>query len=196
MLNKLAVIFLFLLPYGIYGQYYKEGEGIVTKARIIDGDTVPIFWISEVRIMAPKTFKNRREAMAWTRLVRNVKKVYPYAKLASAKMKDYDDMLSPIQKNKDKKRQIDLLQDELFAEFEVELKNLTISQGKILVKLIDRETSHTTYNIIKDYRGGFMAGFWQLTGKVFGYNLKEPYDSKGEDRDIETIVIMIENGAI
>jgi len=193
MRKKTIILFFILITSNIYAQYYKEGDIIINKATIIDGDTVPVFWIPQVKIIAPIIFKNKRQAIAWSRLVRKVKKVYPYAKLAAKKMEEYDKILAPIDKSRDKKKQVNLLQDELFAEFETELKKLTISEGKILVKLIDRETSYTTYNIIKDYRGGIIAGFWQITGSIFGYDLKEPYDPKGKDKEIETIVIMIKN---
>lgn len=180
----------------VFSQEQDSPKGIVTKAVIIDGDTVPVFWIAEVRIVAPISFRNKGQAITWTKLVQNVKKVYPYAKLAGKKMKEYNELLRPIESKRERRKLINKMQDELFAEFENELKGLTVTQGKILVKLIDRETSRTTYDIIKDYRGSIVAGFWQITGSFFGYNLKEPYDPDGKDREIETICIMIENGMI
>ncbi len=187
---------LFSIAFSIFGQDEDPPKRIVTKAVIIDGDTVPVFWIPEVKILAPITFRSKGQAITWTKLVQNVKKVYPYAKIAGNKMKEYNELLRPIDSKRERKRLIEQMQDELFAEFEGELRKLTVSQGKILVKLIDRETSHTTYDIIRDYRGGIMAGFWQLAGSIFGYNLKEPYAPDGKDREIETICIMIENGTI
>jgi hypothetical protein len=149
-----------------------------------------------VRITAPIIFSSKGQAVSWTRLVQNVKRVYPYSKMAGIKMKEYNELLRPIESKKERKRLINKLQDELFADFEKEIKGLSIAQGKILVKLIDRETSFTTYDIIKEYRGGILAGFWQITGSFFGYNLREPYEPYGRDKEIETIVIMIENGTI
>jgi hypothetical protein len=195
---RLFLIFVFaaLITTPAFSQDNDPPKGIVTKAVIIDGDTVPVFWIQEVRITAPITFKSKGQAISWTKLVQNVKRVYPYSKLAGRKMKEYNEKLRPIESKRERKKLIDQMQDELFAEFEQELRKLTISQGKLLVKLIDRETSFTTYDIIKDYKGGIMAGFWQVAGSFFGYNLKEPYEPDGRDREIETICIMIENGTI
>ncbi len=196
-MNRLIFIFLVLiLTYSQGISQEEDPKGFVTKAVIIDGDTVPVFWISEVRISAPITFKSKGHAVSWTKLVQNVKRVYPYAKLASKKMREYNELLRPVESKKERRRMVDQMQDELFAEFEKEIKGLTVTQGKILVKLIDRETSYTTFDIIKDYKGGIMAGFWQITGSFFGYNLREPYEPYGKDREIETIVIMIENGTI
>jgi len=87
-------------------------------------------------------------------------------------------------------------EEELKAEFGDELKALTFSQGRILLKLVDRETGTPTYHIVKELRGSFVAFFWQNLSRLFGYNLKEKYDPEGNDKDIETIVLMIENGMI
>jgi len=171
-------------------------QGVVTRATIIDGDTVAVLWIPEVHILGPKIFRNRSEALSWSKLVKNVKKVYPYSKLAAVKMKEYNEILRPIESKRERRRIIKKLENELFAGFEDEIKKLTYSQGKILIKLIDRETGNPTFDIIKEYRGSIMAGFWQTLGRVFGYNLKEGYDPNGKDIEIETIVIMIENGVI
>jgi len=195
-MQRFIIILLFLASFQIFAQDVEPAKGIVTKAVIIDGDTVPVFWIPEVRITAPITFKSKGQAITWTKLVQNVKRVYPYAKLAGKKMKEYNELLRPIDSKKERRRLVNQMQDELFAEFENELRNLTVTQGKILVKLIDRETNFTTYDIIQDYKGGIIAGFWQIAGSIFGYNLKEPYEPDGKDREIETICIMIENGTI
>jgi len=174
----------------------KGVKGIITRAIIVDGDTLPLIMLPEVVIIARVNFKNKAEALEWSRLVRNVKRVYPYAKLAGKKINQYNETLKPIKSRRERDRMVKKFQDELFSEFEGELKNLTITQGKILVKLIDRETGNPTYDVIQHYRGGFVAGFWQITGRIFGYNLKEPYDPNGKDKEIETIVKMIENGLI
>lgn len=191
-----SVIFFILSSTFLCAQENEQGKGIVTKAIILDGDTLPVFWIREVRITAPLLFKSKGQAISWTKLVQNVKKVYPYAKIAGKKMREYNEILRPVESKKERRRLIDKMQDELFAEFEKDLRSLTITQGKLLVKLIDRETNSRTYDIIRDYRGGIIAGFWQVAGSFFGYNLKEPYEPDGKDREIETICIMIENGTI
>lgn len=196
-MNRNILIFVLFLCCGLTAVAQDDPpQGIVTKAVIIDGDTVPVFWIAEVRITAPITFKSKGQAITWTKLVKNVKRVYPYARLASKKMKEYNELLRPVESKRERKKMVNEMQDDLFAEFEQEVKSLTISQGKILVKLIDRETGYPTFDIIKEYKGSIMAGFWQIAGSIFGYNLKETYEPYGKDKEIETIVIMIENGTI
>jgi hypothetical protein len=193
---RICIFILIILLYCSLSAQDEPLQGLVTRATIIDGDTVPVLWIPEVHILGPKIFKNRSEALSWSKLVRNIKKVYPYSKLAAIKMKEYNEILRPIESKRERKKIVRSLENELFKGFEDELKKLTYSQGKILIKLIDRETGSPTFDIIKEYRGTIMAGFWQTLGRVFGYNLKEGYDPNGKDIEIETIVIMIENGVI
>jgi hypothetical protein len=171
-------------------------QGIVVRAIIIGKDTVPIFDLPQVTIFSPPTFKSAREAKRFDRLARNVKKVYPYAKAAGLKFNEYNTILANVKDEKTKKRLMKKAEDELKAQYEEELKKLTFSQGKILVKLLDRETTFTSYQLIQDFRGNVMAIFWQGLGRVFGYNLKTKYDAQGEDKDIELIIQMIEAGAL
>ena len=171
-------------------------EGIVTKAVILDGDTVPLFWLPTVKIYGPIMFKSKVQAITFSRMVRYVKRVYPYARFIGKKVDEYNIYLNTIENAREREKEIDRIEKELRAQFEEELVKLTFTQGKILLKLIYRETSKTTFGLIQDYRGNLTAFFWQSLGKVFGYNLKVTYDPLGVDRDIENIVIMIENGTI
>lgn len=194
-----SLIFILLIPIGSKSQDSipsSNGQGIVTRAIILDGDTVPMIWLAPVRIFGPMIFKSKAQAITFTRLVRYVKKVYPYAKFVGIKVNQYNQYLNTIPDERTRQKEIKRIEDELRAQFEVELKKLTVMQGKILVKLIYRQTGQSTYNIVKDFRGTLTAVFWQSFGSLFGYNLKVGYDPYGEDRDIENIVIMIENGAI
>lgn len=178
------------------GETSGEINGIVTKAVILEGDTVPLFWLPTVRIFAPMVFKSKVEVIEFTRMVRHIKRVYPYAKIIGKKVNESNKYLNNISNDRERERELDRIEKELRAQFEGELTKLTFTQGKILLKLVYRETSNSTYNLICDFRGSLTAFFWQSLGKVFGYNLKVTYDPIGVDRDIENIVIMIENGAI
>jgi len=198
-LTRFVLVFLLVLiiNFSSYSQdnSYSPVKGIVTQAVVFQGDTIPYIKLREFRVFAPRIFRNKADAIEWTRLVRNVKKVYPYAKLAGLKMQEYNEQLRGVSKSQ-RSKMVREFQRQLFDEFEDEIKDLTFTQGKILAKLIDREIGLPPYDIIKDYRNGFVAGFWQTVGKVFGLNLRERYDPQGKDREIEIIVIMIENGAI
>ncbi len=167
-----------------------------TLARVINGDTVPVIKLPQVTIIAPMIFESRREERQYSRLVRNVKIVYPYAKLAGIKFREYSEKLEQIESDGERRRMMQQIEDELRYQFEDDLRRLTFSQGLILIKLIDRETQHTSYEILRDFRGIFQAFFWQSLGRLFGYDLRTTYDPKGEDEMIEHIIMMIEAGVI
>lgn len=187
----LSVLFMLLLAVG----HAQSVDVILLKARVIDGDTIPQIYLPEVNIRGYIIFKSQAEQRRFERLVRNVKKVYPYARLAGIKLNEYEAMMAGLPE-KEQRKFLKRAEDELKAEFGEELKALNFTQGKILLKLVDRETGNPTYHIVKELRGSFVAFFWQNLSRLFGYNLKEKYDPEGKDRDIETIVIMIENGQI
>jgi len=169
---------------------------ITVMAVVIDGDTMLMRNLPMVLIKEKRTFKSRRQAIRYTRLVRNVKKVYPYSQAAASLLKLYNDQLAQIEDPKERKRLMKQAEKELKAEYGAELRQLTFSQGMILIKLIDRETGHTSYELVKDLRGGFSAFLWQSFSRLFGINLKTRYNSDGEDQRIEDIVLLIEIGEI
>lgn len=164
---------------------------------IIEGkDTIPIFELEEVRVYQRSDFDYLSYKRRDQRLVRNVKKAYPYSKIAGKKLKELDEELAKLKTQAEQEEYIKRAEKEIMNEFEREVKKLTITQGIILVKLIDRETGHTSYEVIKDLKGGFTAFFWQGIARIFGNNLKTEYDPGGEDAKIEDIVLGIEAGFI
>jgi hypothetical protein len=169
-------------------------NGYRCRAEIVNGDTVPVIDLYTVHIYTEFVFKNRKHHELWTRTKHNVKKVYPYAILAAAKLKEYDKALSKIEDKNLKNAFLKVCEKDLRNEFEDELKELTISQGKVLMKLIDRETGKTTYEIVKQMRGGFQASMWNTIGRLFGQNMKTEYDGGVEDIMIERAVKLVEEG--
>jgi len=165
----------------------------VVRGVIEDGDTIPLIVLDNVYIFSKKKFKNKRAKIRYTKLVRDVRIVYPYAKKAGIILRKIDVELTKLEKRKDERKYVKTLEVKLKKEFEKELRNLTITQGKILVLLLDRETGHTCHYLIKELKGSLMAFFWQNIGRIFGYNLKNTYDPDLE-KDIESIVISIEHG--
>lgn len=195
----ILVGFLALVPFLISAQGIlnpRDSAGYHCTAIVIDGDTIPVMYFDEVYIWGNKSFRNSAESRQWERLVRNVKKAYPYAKLAGIKFNEYNQKIAGISSEKVKKDMMKQAEDEIEAQFGDELKDLTITQGKILLKLIDRQTNNSSYDIVKDFRGRFRAFFYQSFARLFSYNLKVKYDPLGDDADIERIVLMIENGSI
>jgi hypothetical protein len=165
-------------------------------AFVKEGDTIYVDELNEVEVKAPLVFSNKQNAKRYSRLVRYVKKVYPYAKVAGLKMKEYQLQLEKTSKKRHQRKLMREAEEELKQEFTEELKKLTYMQGEILLKLIDRETQTSGYDIVKDMRGGFKASFYQGFARLFGFNLKDRYDPEGRDREIEEIVQLIELGKI
>ncbi len=193
-MKKLVFILVFVFA-GIV-LYSQDTIGYVCAIKVIDGDTLIVSGIEEVYIFPPHKFKNAREARRYRRLIRNVKKAYPYAKLAAKKLAEVNDKMLTITTKNEKNEYLKQVEQEIKDEFEEKLKKLTITQGKILVKLIDRETGDTSYALVKELKGSFSAFFWQALARLFGNDLKAEYDPYGEDRLIEEIVLLIESGQL
>jgi hypothetical protein len=168
--------------------------GYKCRAEIVNGDTVPVVDLYDVYVYTEYVFKNNRQREQWTRIKHNVKKVYPYAILAAAKLKEYDRILEHMPNENMKKAYLRVCEKDLKHEFEDELKDLSINQGRVLMKLIDRETGKTTYEIVKEMRGGFEACMWQAVARIFGNNMKDDYDANFEDIMIERAIKIVESG--
>ena len=169
-------------------------KGVSLPAHIINGDTLPYVNLAPVVCMAERTFKSKKEQQRWERTKYNVKKVYPYAILAAAKLKEYDRILATIPTQREREKYMKEAENHLTHEFGDELKKLTVTQGRVLIKLIDRETGKTTYDVVKSMRGSFSAFMWQGVALVFNSNLKSDYDAEGEDKSIELAIRLIEDG--
>jgi hypothetical protein len=173
---------------------YNPLRGHVVYATVINGDTVPHVMLREFSISSPRIFHNAKEAEKWNKLKRDVKKAYPYAKIASGKLREYNAILATFKTEKERKKFLSVKEKEMKAEFEKDLKNLTLRQGRILIKLIDRETGSTSYELVKELKGTFSAFMWQSIARMFGSSLKDTYEGDGEDKAIEEIVLMLERG--
>lgn len=172
-------------------------QAYVVKGNVNEkGDTMFVVMLREVQIGARKTHVNPMPQHEYERLKRNVKKVYPYAKEAGRAMREFEDMMSKLDKRKDKRAYEKAFEKQMRERFEEEIKNLTITQGMILIKLINRETGKTTFTTIKDIKGSFNAFMYQTSARLFGHNLKDDYDPEGKDYLIEDIVQMIERGEL
>lgn len=193
--NIIPVLFV-LTGFGLFPANGQNSVNQTHKATVQNGDTLPYIELPTFRYYAPRIFANRFEEAKYKRLVRNVKRVYPYARLAGVKFEEYSEELARIESEAQRRKKAKEIEEEIKNEFEGELRRLTISQGHILIKLIDRETRHTSYTVLKDFRGNFSAIFWQSFGRLFGYNLKSEYDPHEKDKLIEEIVQRIEQGTI
>ena len=147
-----------------------------------------------MHILPVYVFNRKVDLRRYRRLVDAVKKVYPIAQTAKAKMADMEEELSRLPTKKAQKEYIRRVYHEIKEEYTPVLRHMTRTQGRVLLKLIDRETEYTAYEVLREFRGGFVAGFWQGVSKVFGQDLKSQYDREGEDRMIEQIVVYYEAG--
>ena len=167
-----------------YMQYIVNGE-----------DTIYVDNLPAARVYEKLPRQKGREWRKYYRLVHNFSKVYPYALVARKLVAEVDSTIAADHLVRGKRdKYISQMQKELFNVFETPMRNLTVSQGAMLMRLIDREVGKSSYNIIRDYKNGMAAGFWQGIAKMFGTDLKRPYDPKGEDEPIEELVQKWENG--
>ena len=155
------------------------------------GASVPL-----VHILPVYVFSRPVDLRRYRKLVDAVKKVYPIAKIAKARMADMEEELCRLPTKKAQKEYIRQVYHQIKDEYTPVLKHMTRTQGKVLLKLIDRETEYTAYEVLKEFRGGFVAGFWQGVSRIFGQNLKSQYDKDNEDKMLEQIVIYYEAGLL
>ena len=191
-------LFLFLYSTGVNAQKIKINalpEGIL-RAYLDGRDTVPIIHLQEIYIYPEIKFKNEKEKRRYNKLVRDVKRVLPYAKLVYETLIETYEYIETLPDEKSKQEHLKRMEKELFKEYKPELKKLTFSQGNLLIKLIDRECNQSSYNLLKAFLGSFRASFWNLFAGMFGASLKTEYDPEGKDFMLERIVILVENGLL
>lgn len=149
-----------------------------------------------ITVMTVPIYKRNRDIQRYQRMVKAVKKVYPLALEAARRMENLDERLAEFERRKDQKGYTKAIEDALKDEISPMLWKMTRFEGMVLLKLIDRETDHTVFNIIKDFRSGFTAGFYQMIARMFGNNLKLSYDPTGEDAMLEQIVLYYKAGLL
>ena len=159
-----------------------------------EGDTLALSYLQWIEVQTHKilTAEQRRQKQEWTRLRNAVYVTYPYAKAASKIMNEINAKLVGVNDKKQRKTIIKSREKELRKEFTSKLTNLSIYQGKVLMKLIYRETGDNCYEIIQEYKGGFTAALYQTIAVVVGTNLKQNYNANGNDKDLEVIVKDVE----
>lgn len=177
---------------GLYAQHRNAADSILLGAIVVGNDTIPMVFLEDVEIMDKLPRKWVKKKAEYDRLRHNVYVTYPYAVIAAGVLNDVYQQLEFIPDKKARKKYMKEVEKELKAKFKGELENLTISQGQVLVKLINRQTGRNCYSIIKEVKGGFNAVVYQSVALLFNNNLKKAYDPSGNDRDIEMIVQELE----
>lgn len=173
-----------------------KAQQIVVPATVVHGDTLPHLNLEEVNVFGKKLNKRqyRRYTQRQERLEYNVRKVYPYAQIAARKIQEIDTRISTVSDRKKRKQIIKEEYGEMMKTFRKPLMKLSITQGRILIRLIYRETNNSAFTHIKEYKGSVNAYFWQSIALLFGNNLKADYEPYGKDADIEEIVLAIRRG--
>jgi hypothetical protein len=193
-ISRIAILLL-SLAFSIPEAKAQQGanDTILLGGIVVDKDTFAMVYLPDFEEVAklPRYLARKRDQ--YNRLKYNVYKVYPYAVTAADVLKDVDVTLAKYEDDRHKRKEyLKSLERELNKRFKGELENLTITQGQILVRLIDRQTGKNCYSIIKELKGGFSAVVWQSLGLLFGNNLRREYDPYDRDKDIEAIVSELE----
>lgn len=180
----------------------QESAQDTTKGRFVsatidqNGDTIPKVYLNYHYVWARRTFPNKKEEKKYNKLEKNVRVVYPYAKKASELLAKYQSEMDTVTSQRVIKNYYKKIEKELWAEYGEELQDMTVSQGRILIKLVDRETDKTSYELVKEMRSGFTAFVFQGMARMFGHNLKSEYNATQEDKYIEEIILAIEANKI
>ena len=191
-MRKLFIILLISIVSSANAQWRSGQHDTLWVPYIVyEGDTMTYKVMDQVNVFGKMTDEQRAYLKKWTRLRNAVYVTYPYAKKASYIINDVVRNLDKIQDAQARKKYLSTREKELKKEFTEPLTALSVYQGKILMKLINRETRNTCYDLIKEYRGGFTARFWQTVAWVFGSSLKQDYDPKGPDAEMESIVLEV-----
>ena len=181
----------------LYAQVYQpEKGGYLLPVCIHKGDTIPYVQLKTIYIFPPKTFKNERERKRYTKLVRDVKKVYPIALEINRAVIETYEYLQTLPDEKARQKHIKRVEKGIKKQYTPRMKKLTFSQGKLLIKLVDRQSNQTSFELVRAFMGPFKAGFYQTFAALFGASLKKEYDPEGEDRMIEQIILMVESGQL
>ena len=163
---------------------------------LYEGDSILYMEMSNVYVYPPPSFKSKRQASNYTRLVRNVKKVLPIAKEVNAIIIETYEYLQTLPTEKERQAHLKRVEESIYNEYKPRMKRLTYSQGKLLIRLVYRECNSSSYDILKAFLGPVRAGFWQAFSSIFGASLKKEYDPEGVDKLTERVVLMVEAGQI
>ena len=163
---------------------------------MVDGDSIPYMEMSNVYVYPQITFSSKRQQTSYMRLVKNVKATLPIAKQARQMLIETAEYLETLPTKEARDEHIKRVEKNIVKEYKPKMKKLTYSQGKLLIKLVNRECKSTSYEAIQAFMGPFRAGFWQAFAWAFGASLKKEYDPDGTDRLTERIVLMVESGQL
>lgn len=195
------ILFLFLGNQKCFAQQQPSQAGGEKNVHLVpvcvyNGDTIPYVNLPTVYIFKPLVFKNKRDMSSYYKLIRDVKKVLPISKeINRAIIETYEYMMT-LPNEKARQRHMKSVESSLKEQYTPRMKKLSFAQGKLLIKLVDRQSNSTGYELVKAFMGPFKAGFYQTFAALFGASLKKQYDPTGDDALTERVILMVESGQL
>lgn len=186
----------FLLSLSVKAQQKSPSGGVFLPMCVYDGDTIPYIQLPTVYIFKPLKFRNDKERAEYYRLVRNVKKVYPISREINRTIIETYEYLQTLPNEKARQKHIKRVESGLKEQYTPQMKKLSFSQGKLLIKLVDRQSNQSSYELVKAFMGPFKAGFYQTFAALFGASLKKEYEPEGDDKLTERVVLLVESGQL
>ena len=187
---------LAIIPLLIFSSTAQSSE---TETRlpsyVEDGDTISHILLPAIYVFPTLNFTSKKQEQFYWKTVRDVKRTLPYAKAIRATLYELNEEMKDLSE-KERKDHMKSKENNLVKKYEPELKKLTLNQGKLLIRLVDRECDRTSYELIKEYRGGVRAFFWQGFARIFGADLKSTYEKDDKDQIIERVIILVEAGQL
>ncbi len=203
---KKAIILFFVcisaLITPVYAQNDKTDPDFVPSGgarlltQVVGKDTLLLAYLHDIWVFPQNKFKNKAQEKYYWKTVRDVKRTLPYAKLVASEIASINAKLANMKNDKERKKYLSVYEKEVFKKYEPDLRKMSINQGRLLLKLIDRECNESSYNLIKTYRGSLSAFFWQGVAFVFGSNLKSEYNANDKDKILERVILLVEAGQI
>ena len=166
------------------------------RLQVSHNDTFYLAYLQDVWVYPQMVFKNKQQERFYWKTVRDVKRTLPLAKEIAKEMQVADQQLAMLPDDKARRKWWRQYEKYLFQKYENNFRRMTASQGQMLMKLMDRESDRTSYEIIKHYRGKASANFWQFVAKLFKNDLKEGYDAADKDRIVERVINLVEAGQL
>jgi hypothetical protein len=190
-----AFLFIFcLISANLEGQ--DKFRPTIPKMTEFQGDSIRTFALNDIFVYPPQAFTDQKEAQKYLKLIRDVKKTLPYAKLIYGTLIETYEFIETLPTEQAREAHLKRMENDLFDEYKPVLKKMTLSQGKLLIKLIDRECNQTSYDLLKAFLGPVRAGFWNLFAGMFGASLKSTWEPEGKDAATERVVELVEMGLL
>lgn len=171
-------------------------DGYLVPVSVYKGDTIPSLRLPNIYIFKPLTFRNKREQLNYYRLIRDVKKTLPIAKMINRAVIETYEYIETLPDQKSRDKHLQKVEKGLKKQYTPMMKKLTFRQGKLLIKLVDRQSASSSYELVKAFMGPFKAGFYQTFASLFGASLKKEYDPEGEDKLTERVILLVESGQL